>query len=85
VFLHLILPIGGIVLFFFPLYYQFYKVIPDYPIRYANWIAIAWTVLGILVTVWLVKWRPDKLSDIERVYVEDETIAPEAPPAVEPA
>ena len=29
--LHLILPIGGIVLFFFPLYYQFYKVPPDLP------------------------------------------------------
>src|SRR5690349_14275975 len=42
--LHLILPIGGIVLFFFPLYYQFYKAPPTYPVKYANWVAIAWTV-----------------------------------------
>ena len=33
-------------LFFFPLYYQFYKVPPTYPVGYANWVAIAWTVLG---------------------------------------
>src|SRR5437870_5477306 len=30
--LHLVLPVGGIVLFFFPLYYQYYKFVPTYPI-----------------------------------------------------
>ena len=79
------LPVGGIVLFFFPLYYQFYKVPPTYPVKYANWVAIAWTVLGVILTLWLVRMRPGKLEDMGRVYVEDETIAPEAPPAVEPA
>jgi amino acid transporter len=83
-FIHLVMPIAGIVLFFFPLYYQFYKVPPTYPIKNANWVAIAWTVLGILVTIALVVWRPEKLRDMERVYVEDETVAPEAPPAAEP-
>jgi amino acid transporter len=83
--LHLILPIGGIVLFFFPLYYQFYKVPPTYPIKYANWVAIAWTVLGILLTIWIVLTRPHKLDDMERVYVQEDGEAPEAPPAVEPA
>ena len=28
-------------------------------------------MIGIAVTVWLVKRRPEKLSDMERVYVED--------------
>jgi hypothetical protein len=28
---------------------------------------------------------PDRLDDMERVYVEDETVAPTSTPAVEPA
>jgi amino acid transporter len=83
VFLHAILPIGGIVLFFFPLYYQFYKVPPTYPIKYANWVAIAWVILGVVLTVFVVLWRPDRLRDIDRVYVDDDTET--ATPAVEPA
>jgi amino acid transporter len=83
-FLHLILPIGGIVLFFFPLYYQFYKVPPDYPVKYANWVAIGWTVLGVLLTIFIVMTRPERLEDMERVYVEDETVALDAQPAFLP-
>jgi amino acid transporter len=85
VLLHVILPVGGIVLFFFPLYYQFYKVPPAYPIKYANWVAIAWVVLGVLLTFFVVLWRPKALQDIDRVYVDDEAAAPEAPTAAEPA
>jgi amino acid transporter len=70
--LHLVLPIAGIVLFFFPLYYQFYKAPPDYPVRAANWVALAWTAIGIGLTVWLASSRPERLRDMERVYVEDE-------------
>jgi amino acid transporter len=73
--LHLVMPIAGIVLFFFPLYYQFYKAPPTYPIKAANWVALAWTVIGILVTIWIVRTRPEKLADVDRVYVEDETVA----------
>jgi amino acid transporter len=72
--LHLVMPIGGIVLFFFPLYYQFYKVPPTYPIKYANWIAIGWTALGIAVTLAVVLFRPDRLRDVDHVYVQDETV-----------
>jgi amino acid transporter len=79
--LHAILPIGGIVLFFFPLYYQFYKVPPAYPIKYANWVAIAWVILGVLLTLFVVLVRPDRLRDIDHVYVDDE---PATTPAVEP-
>ena len=64
-------------LFFFPLYYQFYKAPPDYPIKGANWVALAWAVIGVALTVWLARRRPDKLADVERVYVdEDEVTAP---------
>jgi amino acid transporter len=73
--LHLILPIGGIVLFFFPLYYQFYKVQPPYPFKYANWVAIAYAALGIVVTIMVVRFRPGRLEDLDRVYVEDEDVS----------
>ncbi|HET7572493.1 MAG TPA: APC family permease [Gaiellaceae bacterium] len=75
--LHLVLPVVGIVLFFFPLYYQFYEAPPAYPVKYANWVAIAWTVLGLALTAWVSSRHRDRLADMERVYVEDETIAPE--------
>jgi hypothetical protein len=71
--LHLVLPIGGIVLFFFPLYYQFYKVPPPYPFKYANWVAIGYTVVGIVVTIVVTTMRPDRLKDLDRVYLEDTT------------
>jgi hypothetical protein len=57
---------------------------PPYPIKYANWVAIGWAVLGVLVTLWVVLTRPERLEDMERVYVEDETVAPEAQPAFLP-
>jgi amino acid transporter len=71
-FLHVVMPIVGMVLFFFPLYYQFYKAPPDYPVRAANWIALAWAVVGVGLTLWVVSNRPDRLRDMERVYVEDD-------------
>jgi amino acid transporter len=70
--LHLILPLGGMVLFFFPLYYQFYKVPPAYPIKGANWAAAIWVILGIVLSVYLARARRDKLADMEHVYVDDE-------------
>src|SRR3954462_12187623 len=73
--LHLVLPVGGIVLFFFPLYYQFYKAPPDYPVKAANWVALAWAVAGVLLTLWVVRTRPERLRDMERVYVEDDDVA----------
>jgi hypothetical protein len=84
-FLHIVLPVAGIVLFFFPLYYQFYKVPPTRPILYANWVAIAWTIAGIILTVIVVQFRPSKLADLDRVYVEDDTAGlPPGAPAFEP-
>jgi amino acid transporter len=76
VLLHAILPIAGIVLFFFPLYYQFAKYPPVYPEKYGNWVDIAWVGVGIVLTIFLAVWRPDKIADMKRVYVEDETVEP---------
>jgi amino acid transporter len=83
-FVHAILPVGGIILFFFPLYYQFVKYPPVYPEKYGNWVDIAWVVLGIALTAFVVATRPDKLRDMDRVYVEDESAAPETAPALTP-
>jgi amino acid transporter len=74
--LHLVLPIGGIVLFFFPLYYQYYKAPPAYPFKYANWVALGWAALGLVLTFLVVRFAPQRLRDVDRVYVEDETVAP---------
>jgi len=76
VLLHVILPVAGIVLFFFPLYYQFVKYPPIYPEKYGNWVDIAWVGLGILLTIFLAVARPDKIADMEHVYVDDETVEP---------
>jgi amino acid transporter len=71
-FIHAVLPLAGIVLFFFPLYYQFYKAPPTYPIKAANWIAIVWLAVGIVLAIWLSRSRPETLRDVEHVYVDDE-------------
>jgi amino acid transporter len=76
--LHLVLPVGGIVLFFFPLYYQYVKAPPPYPFKYANWIALAWAAAGVVLTFIVVRFAPERLRDVDRVYVEDETVAPES-------
>ena len=76
---HFVLPLAGAVLFFFPLYYQYYKFPPTYPIKYANWFALGWVGLGLALTAFLAMRAPERMRDMERVYVEDETIAPEAP------
>ena len=60
-------------LFFFPLYYQFYKVPPTYPIKYANWVGDRLDrSLGVIAHDRLVAIaRPEKLKDMDRVYVEE--------------
>src|SRR5690349_2587085 len=73
-FLHFVVPIAGAVLFVFPLYYQYIKFPPTYPIKYANWIALGWIAAGIVLTFWVTARHPERLRDMERVYVEDETV-----------
>jgi amino acid transporter len=80
-FLHFVLPLAGAILFFFPLYFQYYKAPPTYPVKYANWAALIWIGAGIVLTFVLSKTRPDRLRDMERVYVEDETLTTPVGPA----
>jgi amino acid transporter len=82
--LHIVLPVAGIVLFFLPLYFQYVKYPPGYPFKYANWIALGWAVLGVVATIYVVKMHPERLDDVDRVYVEDESVT-EAPGAAAPS
>ncbi len=75
--LHLVFPVAGIVLFAFPLYYQYFPL-PPYPIRYAVWVALGWVIAGLVLGAVMWRTRPQALKDAERIYVEDETVrAPE--------
>jgi amino acid transporter len=85
VLLHGILPLAGAVLFFFPLYYQYVKFPPPYPIKYANWIGLGWIVAGVALSAWVTLRYPERARDMERVYVEDETVSARPAPATEPA
>jgi amino acid transporter len=76
--LHGLFPLAGIVLFAFPLYYQFNPVPPS-PINYAVWWAVGWVVLGVVVTALMWRARPQALRNAERIYVEDEVAGPAAP------
>ena len=73
VLLHGLFPLAGIVLFAFPLYYQFAPV-PAAPVNYAVWWAVGWVGLGIVVTAVMWRARPQALRNAERIYVEDETV-----------
>jgi amino acid transporter len=70
-FLHLVFPVLGIVMFAFPLYYQYFPL-PPYPIRYAAWFALAWIGAGLLIGIVLLQTRPESLRAAERIYVDDE-------------
>jgi amino acid transporter len=68
---HLVLPAGGIVLFFLPLYYQFYELPPPYPFKYGNWFSGLWAAAGLALTVLVVRLAPERLRDVDRVYVDE--------------
>ena len=71
--LHLVFPVAGIVLFAFPLYYQYFPL-PPYPIRYAVWVALGWVIAGIVIGAIAWQKNPQALRNAERIYVEDETV-----------
>jgi len=83
--LHLVFPVAGIVLFAFPLYYQYFPL-PPYPIRYAVWVALGWVIAGLLLGALMWQRNPQALRNAERIYVEDETVStPETEVAPSPA
>jgi amino acid transporter len=73
--LHGLFPLGGIVLFAFPLYYQ-YRPIPAAPLNYAVWWAAGWVGLGIVVTALMWRARPEALRNAQLLYVPDEEPGP---------
>ena len=79
VFLHLVFPIAGIVLFAFPLWYQ-YNPLPPYPIRYAVWVAAGWVIAGLILGFIMQAKKPEALEAARHIYVEDE-VEPSPTPA----
>jgi hypothetical protein len=69
--LHGIFPVAGIVLFAFPLYYQYFPL-PAYPIRYAVWVALGWIGAGLVLGLVMWKRNPEALRAGERIYVAEE-------------
>jgi amino acid transporter len=69
--LHLVFPIAGIVLFAFPLYYQYFPL-PPYPIRYAAWFALGWIAAGLIIGAVLLKRKPEELQNAGRIYVAED-------------
>jgi amino acid transporter len=73
VWLHGIFPTLGALAFLAPLYYQ-YRPLPDYPMRYANWFALIWIGLGVIVTWLMATYRRDALERAGDVFVADESL-----------
>ncbi len=72
--LHGVVPVLGAIAFLPPLWYQ-YHPLPAYPLRIANWVAIAWVVAGIGVTVFMARTRRQALVNAGRIFVEDDDVA----------
>jgi amino acid transporter len=77
VLLHGVFPVLAILILLAPLYYQF-APLPDYPVRLGNYFAILWIVLGFVALGLAVSQRPQAIAQAEEIFVEDETVAPEA-------
>src|SRR5581483_10421844 len=69
--LHLVFPVAGIVLFAFPLYYQYFPL-PAYPIRYAVWVALGWVIAGLVLGAIMWQRNPEALRAGEKIYVAEE-------------
>ncbi len=66
---HLIMPIGGIAIFAFPLVGTFYPM-PVYPFNILPYISLSWLIVGIGVVIWLARSMPDKLASSGKVFIE---------------
>jgi amino acid transporter len=61
--LHVVCPLLGIAALVGPLYYQ-YHPLPPYPLRIANWVALAWPVGGLVALFWTARRRPEALAPV---------------------
>ncbi len=74
--LHLVAPVIGIFAFASALYFQFFTgwfevAIPAYPTRIATWVALGWLGAGVLLAIWMAKYRRSALENAGRVFVEE--------------
>jgi amino acid transporter len=74
-FLHLVLPILGIITFGIPLVGTFYPV-PSAPYSWLPYIVLGWLVIGIIVAIWLGRHRAEALNKIGRIFLVE---GPEQP------
>lgn len=74
-FLHVVLPIVGILTFGIPLVGTFYPV-PAAPYDYLPYITVGWLAIGIVIALWLGARRSDALNRIGRVFLAE---GPEQP------
>ena len=76
--LHWVLPLLGAAAFVPPLYYQYFPL-PPYPVRYANWVALGWLGLGVVVVALLPK---RVLANVEQLFVDASPSDAEPPPEI---
>lgn len=77
VFLHGVFPILASLILLAPLYFQFIPVPPS-PIEQANYFAVGWIAVGIILMVVLARFRPQALRDAGAIFVQDKPVAEEA-------
>ena len=70
VWLHVVVPAIGAVFFLVPLYYQ-YSPLPDYPIRWANWLPPVWGVIGVFVYMVISRRNARLGRDVSQIFVAD--------------
>jgi amino acid transporter len=81
-FLHLVLPVLGIITFGIPLVGTFYPV-PSAPYSWLPYIVLGWLVIGIIVALWLGRYRAEALNKIGRIFLVEGAEQP-YPSAVPP-
>ena len=75
VFLHVVIPILGLISFILPLYGQYFSfdsvfkwTLTTFPGTWYGWGAIVWIVLGLGVTAFMAQTRPQALEDASRAF-----------------
>jgi amino acid transporter len=74
-FLHLVLPVAGVVAMAFTLYYTYVPLSPA-PVRYALYFAPAWAAVGIVVMLVLSRTHP-RIVEATNAVLGEETLVPE--------